>query len=665
MSKQPIPPPDRDRPIKTAPPPPPGWRHGLWPLAIGLVLLAWLFLPAVHSTPTVTLTYSQFLSDVNAHKVKTVTIDSTSTNNATATGTLTNKSDYTTVIPVQLAGTALTTRLQAAGVQITAAQPGSSFGSVLLSWLVLIAIFLLPLYFWRRLSRGAAGAGAGGPLGGILSAGRSRAKVFDEERPKTKFSDVAGYEGAKAEIAEVVDFLRNPQRYRRAGAMTPRGVLMVGPPGTGKTLLARAVAGEADVPFFSVTGSSFVEMFVGVGAARVRDLFSEARKRAPAIIFIDEIDAIGQRRGGSAVVANDEREQTLNQLLAEMDGFEMAEGIVVLAATNRPEILDPALLRPGRFDRQVTVPLPNVAERKAILEVHCRDKKLAEDVNLGVVARGTPGFSGADLANLANEAAIFAVRAGRDVITAEDFSAARDRILLGRREGSNVLLPEEKHAVAVHESGHALVAVLSEHADPVEKVTILPAGQALGVTEQLPLVERHMYGEDYLTDSLRVRLGGRAAEVVELGQGSTGAANDLASATELAVKMVREFGLSPRLGPVGYPEGGSAFLGGGGPALSSRPFAEATQAAIDAEVSRLLREAEEQATELIRTHRDDLRKLTDLLLDKETVDGVAIYRLVGRPVPERRADGQEIAPWRAAASASDGKVPDPPPVAQS
>src|SRR5487761_330818 len=658
MSKKPTAPPPGDRPTPTAPPPPPGWRHGLWPVAIGLVLLAWFFLPAVHTTPQVTLTYSQFLSDVSAHKVKTVIINSSSTNNATATGTLTSKTNYTTVIPVQLAGPALTAKLQAAGVQITAAEPGSSFGSVLLSWLVLIAIFLVPLYFWRRLSRGA--AGGGGPLGGVLSVGRSRAKVFDAERPKTKFSDVAGYEGAKAEIAEVVDFLRNPQRYQRAGAMTPRGVLMVGPPGTGKTLLARAVAGEADVPFFSVTGSSFVEMFVGVGAARVRDMFSEARKRAPAIIFIDEIDAIGQRRGGSAVVANDEREQTLNQLLAEMDGFEMAEGIVVLAATNRPEILDPALLRPGRFDRQVTVPLPNVAERKAILEVHCRDKKLAPDVNLEVVARGTPGFSGADLANLVNEAAINAVRNGRDVLSAADFAAARDRLLIGRRDDSNALLPEEKRSVAVHESGHALVALLSEHADPVAKVTILPRGAALGVTEQLPESERHLYPESYLNDSLRVRLGGRAAEVVELGQGSTGAANDLASATELAVKMVREFGLSPRLGPVGYPEGGSAFLGGGGPALSSRPFAEATQAAIDDEVSRLLREAEEQAIDLIRTHRDDLLKLTNLLLERETVDGEAIYRLVGRPVPERH-DGQEIAPRRAAAaSAADGQAHDPP-----
>jgi cell division protease FtsH len=407
---------------------------------------------------------------------------------------------------------------------------------------------------------------------------------------------------------------------------------MVGPPGTGKTLLARAVAGEAAVPFFSVSGSSFVEMFVGVGAARVRDLFAEARKRAPAIIFIDEVDAIGQRRAGQGqVVANDEREQTLNQLLAEMDGFDPAMGIVVLAATNRPEVLDPALLRPGRFDRQVTIPLPNVNEREAILRVHIRGKKVAHGVDLSVVARATPGFSGADLANLTNEAAIFAVRDHRDVVTADDFFAARDRIILGRREGSNVLLPEEKHAVAVHESGHALVAALSDHADPVAKVTILPAGQTLGVTEQLPLVERHMYTEDYLHDSLAVRLGGRAAELVVLGQGSTGAGNDLAGATDLAVKMVREFGLSPLLGPVGYPEGGSVFLGGGGPGMSSRPYAEATQAAIDSEVSKLLRQAEERAVDLLKAHRSELDALVELLLARETVDGSDVYRLAGKP----------------------------------
>ena len=472
--------------------------------------------------------------------------------------------------------------------------------------------------------------------------GRSRAKIFDEERPSTTFADVAGYEGAKSEIAEVVDFLKMPERYTRVGAMVPRGVLMVGPPGTGKTLLARAVAGEAHVPFFSVTGSGFVELFVGVGASRVRDLFEQARKRAPAIIFIDEVDAIGQRRAGSgAIVSNDEREQTLNQLLAEMDGFEPSAGIVVLAATNRPEILDPALLRPGRFDRQVTIPLPNASERAAILAVHCRGKKLAADVDLDAIARGTPGFSGADLANLTNEAAIFAVREGREVISAADFDAARDRIILGRREGSNVLLPEEKYAVAVHESGHALVAALAEHADPVAKVTILPAGQTLGVTEQLPLVERHMYSEDYLHDSLAVRLGGRAAELVVLGQGSTGAANDLAGATDLATKMVREFGLSKTLGPVGYPEGGSVFLGSGGPGMSSRPFAEATQAEIDREVAMLLREAEKRAVELLTEHRSVLDALTDLLLESETVDGSEVYRLAD--LPDRSATPPSVA----------------------
>ena len=538
-------------------------------------------------------------------------------------------------------------------MQITATTPGPSFGSEILTWLLLLSPFLLFGWLWIRLSRG-----AGGQLQGVLGVGRSRAKVFDAERPKTRFTDVAGYEGAKAEIVEVVDFLRNPDRYRRAGATPPRGVLMIGPPGTGKTLIARAVAGEAEVPFFSVAGSSFVELFVGVGAARVRDLFTEARKRAPVIIFIDELDAIGQRRAGSgAVVANDEREQTLNQLLTEMDGFDPTEGIVVLAATNRPEVLDPALLRPGRFDRQITIPLPNLADREAILKVHVRDKKLDPDVNLQVVARGTPGFSGADLANLVNEAAINAVRGGREVITADDFDTARDRIILGRREGSNVLLPEEKQAVAVHEAGHALVAALSPRADPVAKVTILPAGQALGVTQQLPLVERHLYSEDYLTQTLAVRLGGRAAELVEFGQGSTGAANDLASATDLAVKMVREFGLSPAIGPVGYPEGGSVFLGGGGPGMSSRPFAEATQAVIDAEVARLLREAEEQAVGLLRNHRSELHSLMDLLLEQETVDGDAVYRVLGMTPPEHRQDGVVMAPARAAVAASPAAVP--------
>ncbi len=648
MSKQALPPPTGDKPVRTAPPPPPAWRHAVWLLVL-VVALLYIVPSFVHTTSTVSLSYSQFLKDVAAHKVKTIDIPSPATAgaNVTATGTLASKQDYSTVVPVITPGSTLAADLQAAGVATTYQAPGSSIGGVVLELLIFIVLPVgLAIWFFRRMART-----AGSSLQGVMGVGRSRAKVFDAEQPKTKFSDVAGYDGVKAEVREVVDFLKNPDRYRQAGAMAPRGVLMIGPPGTGKTLIARAVAGEAGVPFFSVAGSSFVEMFVGVGAARVRDLFAEARKQAPAIIFVDEIDAIGQRRAGSgALVANDEREQTLNQLLSEMDGFDMSEGIVVLGATNRPEVLDPALLRPGRFDRQIVIPLPTLSERSAILAVHCRGKQLGPDVDLTVVARGTPGFSGADLANLANEAAIVAVRAGRHILTAADFDEARDRILLGRREGSNVLLPEEKHAVAIHEAGHALVAALSEHADPVAKVTILPAGQALGVTQQLPLVERHLYGEDYLTESLAVRLGGRAAELVELNQGSTGAANDLASATELATKMVREFGLSPAIGPVGYPEGGSVFLGGGGQGgFSSRPFAEATQATIDAEVARLLREAEQSAVALIGAHRAELDELVSLLLETETVDGREVYRIVGKPVPTGHSDELTIVPHGARA----------------
>jgi cell division protease FtsH len=654
MSKQPSAPPPGDKPTPTAPPPPPAWRHWLWPIALIATLGLYFFLPSISTSSTKTLTTSQFLNDVSANKIKSANFGSGANGtNRTVTGTLRHGRHFTTVVGPDT--TAVQAQLTKEGASVTNSAPSTGLGTEILYWLILLAPLIFVFWLFRRMSRGGAGA-----LQGALGVGRSRAKVFDAERPSTKFTDVAGYEGAKEEISEIIDFLRNPARYQRAGAMAPRGVLMVGPPGTGKTLLARAVAGEASVPFFSVTGSSFVEMFVGVGAARVRDLFSEARKRAPCIIFVDEVDAIGQRRAGSgAVVANDEREQTLNQLLSEMDGFDMTQGIVVLAATNRPEVLDPALLRPGRFDRQITIPLPTLDERAAILKVHCRDKKLAPDVDLLVVARGTPGFSGADLANLANEAAIFAVRGNREVISAADFDDARDRILLGRREGSNVLLPEEKHAVAVHEAGHALVAALSEHADPVAKVTILPAGQALGVTQQLPLIERHLYGEDYLRDSLAVRLGGRAAELVELGQGSTGAANDLSTATDIATRMVREFGLSAKLGPVGYPQGGSVFLGGGGNGFSSRPFAESTQASIDAEVARLLREAEHTAVDLITAHRGMLDELVDLLLEHETVDGAEVYRIAGRPVPVHRPEQVSIGPRAKTLSLGKANAPGP------
>jgi cell division protease FtsH len=364
-----------------------------------------------------------------------------------------------------------------------------------------------------------------------------------------------------------------------------------------------------------------------VGAARVRDLFADARRRAPSIIFIDEIDAIGQRRGGQ-MVSNDERDQTLNQMLAEMDGFDAATGVVVIAATNRPEVLDPALLRPGRFDRQVVIPLPTQRERRAILAVHSRGKPLGPDVDLGPVARATPGFSGADLANLVNEAAIFAVRAGRQVIEAVDFDDARDRVLLGRRDGSNALLPDEQRAVAVHESGHALVAALSQHGDPVAKVTILPAGQALGVTQQLPVDERHLYSEGYLKDSLAIRMGGQAAERLVFGQTSTGAADDLAGATDLATRMVREYGMSPVLGPVGFRTGTPTYLGG--EEVTSRPYAEATQRVIDEEVATLLREADQRATAMLGDQRPALDRLVQLLLERETVDGTDVDEVLGR-----------------------------------
>ena len=414
------------------------------------------------------------------------------------TGTLKGGDNYTSQIPTAIADNQLAPTLKAHNVDVTGVGQGSALLTDLLSFLPLLLFVAFFVWMGRRSARQLAG--------GIMGIGGSKAKVYDEDKPTTRFTDIAGYEGAKREVAEVVDFLSHPERYARAGAVGPRGVLMVGPPGTGKTLMARAVAGEAGVPFLALTGSSFVELFVGVGASRVRDLFADARKRAPSIIFIDEIDAIGQRRGGS-IVSNDEREQTLNQLLAEMDGFDPTTGVVVMAATNRPEVLDPALLRPGRFDREVEIPLPNQAERAAILAVHVKGKHLAPDVDFDAVARATPGFSGADLANLINEAAIVAVRDDRDVIFAQDIDEARDRVILGRRDASNALLPEEKRSVAVHEAGHALVALLSEHADPVAKITILPAGRALGVTEQLPVDERHLYAESYLLDSLAIRLG--------------------------------------------------------------------------------------------------------------------------------------------------------------
>ena len=580
-----------------------------------IVTLLLLFAPGLKTTTTTkNLTYTKFLADVKAHQVKTASINPT----GGVTGGLKGGDNYTSQIPTALVDNQLAPVLKDNGVTITGVGGTSSLVTDLLSFLPLLLFIGVFVWLGRSTRRQL--------QGGIMGIGGSKAKLYDEDRPVTRFSDVAGYDGAKREVAEVVDFLSRPERYTKAGAIGPRGVLMVGPPGTGKTLMARAVAGEAEVPFLALTGSSFVEMFVGVGAKRVRDLFADARKRAPSIVFIDEIDAIGQRRGGS-IVSNDEREQTLNQLLAEMDGFDASTGVVILAATNRPDVLDAALLRPGRFDRQVEIPLPNQSERTAILAVHAHDKQLAKDVDFDAVSRGTPGFSGADLANLLNEAAIVAVRHDREVLTAGDLDEARDRILLGRRDASNALLPEEKHSVAVHEAGHALVALLSEHADPVAKITILPAGRALGVTEQLPADEKHLYSESYLLDSLDVRLGGRSSELLVLGEASTGASNDLAGATGLAIRMVRDWGLSPRLGPVGFSTDGPGYLDGQ-QQFQSRQYSEGTQQVIDEEVSRLLVEAEERATALLSGHRRALDALIALLLERETIDGEDLKAVV-------------------------------------
>jgi cell division protease FtsH len=611
--------PSRPRPDLSPPPSiPSGPRRRPW-LALAIAGAAII---AVRSfgTPgasTHAYNFSSFLSQVQSNHVRSAAIDPS----GAVSGTLTNGRGYSSQIPTALQNPNLSGLLRAHHVAITGVGTPDGIGSILFSFLPLLLLIGAFIWLGRRGMRQ-------GP-GGIMGIGASKAKLYDEERPSVRFSDVAGYEAAKREVSEVVEFLKHPEKFAGAGATGPRGVLMVGPPGTGKTLLARAVAGEAEVPFFALTGSSFVEMFVGVGASRARALFADARKRAPSIIFIDEVDAIGQRRGGS-IMANDEREQTLNQLLAEMDGFDPMSGVVVIAATNRPEILDPALLRPGRFDRQVEIPLPNLSERTSILVTHARSRHLDLDVDLRTIARGTPGFSGADLANLINEAAIVAVRDNRDVINSGDLDEARDRILLGPREASNALLPGEKRAVAIHESGHALVALCSAHTDPVAKVTILPAGQSLGATQQLPADERHLYSESYLYDSLAVRLGGRAAELLVLGEASTGAASDLAGATELATRMVRDWGFSPRLGPIGFGSGGPAYLGNG--PLENRPYAEGTQLLIDEEVSRILTEAGERASALLTERRDSLEAVIELLLEKETIDGEELMDAVRRPV---------------------------------
>ena len=510
--------------------------------------------------------------------------------------------------------------------------PRSSIWASILPLLIPVAlIFLIFWWFQRR---------AQGQMSGIMSIGRSKAKTYSTERPGTTFEDVAGYEGVKKEIVEVVDFLKVPDKFAQIGARIPKGVLLVGPPGTGKTLIARAVAGEAGVPFLSVTGSDFMEMFVGVGASRVRDLFQSARKMGRAIIFIDEIDSIGRKRGAGLGGGHDEREQTLNQMLAEMDGFEATEGIVMMAATNRPDILDPALLRPGRFDRQVVVPLPEADDRLQILKVHVQSKKIDDDVDLPLVARGTPGMSGADLANLVNEAALYAVRGDSEQIKMNHFEHARDRVLMGQRRESMAMSEEERQITAYHEAGHAVCAAVLPKADPLHKVTIIPRGMALGVTMTLPEEDRHTLRQDYLEDMLVMRMGGRMAEELVFGVSSSGAADDLAGATEFARRMVREWGMSTRIGPMAWRSAGQVFLGDD--LMTNREYSDETARVIDEEVSDILRAQEKRCGALLTEHRFGLDLVARALLEHETISGEEVSRLVALGAERPPGDPQEL-----------------------
>jgi len=581
-----------------------------------LVILGTLILPGLFSDDTTeAITYAEFLDQVAAGAVVTVEINN---NNGDISGELVDGGTFRTTGPTELPPEdyALLRDRLGAGVEFT--RPSSSIWGTLLP--LLLPVGLLILFFWWMQRR------AQGQMGGIMSIGRSRAKTYSTERPATTFDDVAGYEGVKREITEVVDFLREPEKFARIGARIPKGILLVGPPGTGKTLIARAVAGEAGVPFLSVTGSDFMEMFVGVGASRVRDLFNSARKMGRAIIFIDEIDSIGRKRGAGLGGGHDEREQTLNQMLSEMDGFEATEGIVMMAATNRPDILDPALLRPGRFDRQVVVPLPELDDRVEILEVHVKGKRMAEDLDLALVARGTPGMSGADLSNVVNEAALAAVRAGEETIAMAHFEQARDRVLIGQKRESLALSEDEKTAVAYHEAGHAVCAATLPSADPLHKVTVIPSGMALGVTMQLPEQERHIYRQNYIEDSLVVRMGGRIAEELVFGVISTGANDDLVGATQLARKMVREWGMSDRLGPMAWGAHGEVFLGE--EIVSAREYSDETARLIDEEVERILRVQEQRCRVLLTEHRDALDLVARALLEHETIPGSEVQRLV-------------------------------------
>ncbi len=577
----------------------------------------------------VEITYSEFNSELENSNIAEVTFEDRNITGVLKDAKLfessksgTSYSKFATRIPFPDFNYSIVTKLENAGVKIIVKDQSPNLFTYLAAaapWIILILIWL---FFIRQMQ-------GGGGAKGLFNFGKSKAKLLTDDRPKVTFSDVAGAVEAKEELQEIIEFLKEPGKFQKLGGKIPKGALLLGPPGTGKTLLARAIAGEAGVPFFSMSGSDFVEMFVGVGASRVRDLFEQGKKNAPCIIFIDEIDAVGRQRGAGLGGGHDEREQTLNQLLVEMDGFESNEGVILIAATNRPDVLDPALLRPGRFDRQIVVSNPDLNGRNGILKVHVRKVKLAGDVDLKTLARGTPGMSGADLANMVNEAALLAARGDKDAVYMEDFEEAKDKVMMGAARKSMVISDEEKKVIAYHEAGHTLVAKFLPKADPIHKVTIIPRGMALGVTHSLPVDERHTHSKEYLEAMLAMLMGGRIAEILVFNQLDTGAGNDLDRATKLARKMVCNWGMSEKIGPVTFGKTEEhVFLGR--EIQKHQDFSDATAQLIDSEVKAFVEQGEITATKILSENLDKLHALSEALLEKEIIDSREVDQIIGR-----------------------------------
>ncbi len=599
-----------------------------WMVLVLVGALVWNF-STKFQTSNKSESFSEFMSRADAGQVDRVTI----VGNEIA---YTSKADenFRTYAPPQYEG--LANKLIERGVKVSAREPATSpWAPLLYTWAPILLMIGFWIFFMRQMQSGGNKA---------LSFGKSKAKLSSSAQKKVTFKDVAGVDEAKDELQEIIEFLREPQKFQKLGGRIPKGVLLMGPPGTGKTLLARAVAGEANVPFFSISGSDFVEMFVGVGASRVRDLFEQGKKNAPCIVFIDEIDAVGRHRGAGLGGGHDEREQTLNQLLVEMDGFESNEGVILVAATNRPDVLDPALLRPGRFDRRIVVNRPDVKGREGILAVHTRKIPLSDDVEVAVLARGTSGFSGADLANLVNEAALNAARYNQKVVRMADFEFAKDKVLMGAERRSMIITEEEKRVTAIHEAGHAMLAVALPHADPVHKVTIIPRGMALGLTMQLPVDEKHNYSREYLMDRIAILLGGRIAEEITIGSITTGAGNDLERATELARQMVCEWGMSGAMGPLTFgKKEEQIFLGR--EIAQHQDYSEDTAVQIDQEVKRIVTDNYTRAQEVLTQHKQQLMDMAEALLARESLDAEQVRRIVaGLPLDDPTPPPPQAAP---------------------